>query len=117
MLTIAEENESLISLKVGGKISENDIETFTKSLEQKTKSSTGPFNALIDFDGFDGIEFDAIDDVLKSRPKANFQRVAIVGDGNAEKFTSKVAKPFFRAEIKHFGSGESATARQWVQGN
>ena len=95
MLQIADEIESLISLKAGGKITEDDMETFTSSLEQKTSSSTGPFNALIDFQGFDGIEFDAIDEVLTSRPSADFGRVAIVGDGNVEKFASKVAKPFF----------------------
>jgi hypothetical protein len=115
MLRISDENESLISLTVDGKITEDDMETFTSSLEQKTGSSTGPFNALIDFKGFEGIEFEAIDDVLTSRPSANFGRVAIVGDGNVEKFASKIAKPFFQAEIKHFGSGESASARQWVQ--
>ena len=115
MLKITEENERLISLKVDGKITEDDIKTLLTSLEQKSTSAPGSFNALIDFQGFDGIEFDAIDDVLKNRSNATFKRVAIVGDGNMEKFASKIAKPFFKAEIKQFGTGESATARQWVK--
>lgn len=114
MLRITDENQNLISIKVQGKISEDDLKSFKSSIDQKTKSGNGPFNALIEVDDFDGIEFSAIDDVITGRPKANFGRVAILGDGNIEKFASKVAQPFFKADVKHFGSGESASARQWV---
>ena len=114
MLKITDENERLISLKADGKVTESDIQELLSSLEKKT-SADGSLNALIDFKGFDGIEFDAIDDMLSDGPNATFKRVAIVGDGNIETFASKIAKPFFSAEIKQFGSGESASARQWVQ--
>lgn len=114
MLKIKDESKNLISVDVSGKLTENDITSFKSSVDQKTSSGSSPFNVLLDVQSFDGIEFSAIDDIVTQRPKGKFRRVAIVGDGDLEKFASKVAKPFFKADMRHFSSSESATARQWV---
>ena len=116
MIRITDEDENLIALTISGKISEDDIQDLKSSLDQKTGSGSGPFNAYLDVDDVDGIEFSAIDDVLTSKPDTKFNRVAVVGDGNVEKFASKVAGPFFGGDVKHFSETESASARQWVGG-
>lgn len=112
MLNITEETDDLITVSIRGKITEEEVKSFQSSLQQKSRKGR-TYNALLNVDSFDGIEFSAIDDVV-SGDKGNFKRVAVVGDGNLEKFGSKVVKPFFRADVKHFGSAESASARQWV---
>lgn len=112
MLNITEETDDLLTVSIRGKITEDEMKSFQSSLQQKSRKGR-TYNALLNVDNFDGIEFSAMDDVI-SGDKGNFKRVAVVGDGNMEKFGSVVAKPFFDAEIKHFDSSESASARQWV---
>jgi len=107
-----EETAELLTVTISRKITEDELKSFQSSLQQKSKGGES-FNALVNVESFDGMEFGAIDDVV-SGDKGNFERVAIVGDGNLEKCVSKVAEPFFDAEIKHFKTAEGASARQWV---
>lgn len=115
MMKIADETGHMVTLQAGGVLTKEDYEKVVPALEEKIERA-GTLDALIDIEGVEKIEPGALLEDLRFdiRNRDSFRRVAMVGGGKLGDVATRIAKPFFDGELRHFDAGEIASARQWL---
>jgi hypothetical protein len=114
-LQITETSPGLVSVKISGKLSRNELTTFLQSVPQLLRTH-GDFNLLVLADEFDGF---GPGNWATTSPQTKFdkhiRRIAVVCDPKwsdlAMMFTGKGLRP---AEIESFPPSELAKARAWL---
>lgn len=105
------ENEIFLSLKAVGKLSHHDYETITPMIDAALAEVKHPkVKALIDGTELEGWEPRAVwDDFQIGLKHGNeFEKIAIYGNKDWQKFISKVGGWFISGEVKYFEDLESA---------
>lgn len=115
MMRITDEQDHLVTIQATGVLTKEDYEKLVPALEEKIERA-GTLDALIDIQGVEKVEPAAILEDLRFdvRNKDNFRRVAIVGGGKLGDIATRISKPFFEGQMKHFEAGEIASARRWI---
>jgi len=115
MMKITDEQEHMVTIQATGVLQKEDYEKVVPALEEKIERA-GTLDALIDIQGVEKVEPAAMLEDLRFglRDMDNFRRVAVVGGGKLGDVATKIAKPFFEGEMRHFEPGQIASARQWL---
>ena len=104
--------------KVSGKLTDADYQQFVPSLEKLIKEY-GKISLFLELEDFHGWEPKAIWDDFKlgqSHPY-DFERIAIIGDQNWERWITLLAKPFTQAQVRYFNRDEHDKAWDWLKQN
>ncbi len=110
----AEPNRLLLEIKVEGKLTTKDYESFVPGIENFMK--TGKIRILLELIRFHGWTAGALWEDTKFAAKHfnDIERVAIAGDKKWEKGMAIFCKPFTGATIRYFDSHEIESARKWI---
>ena len=108
--------DNLIAFKVKGKVEKKDYEKLTPMLE-KTEREFDTCKMYIEIEEIGDIEPAALweDFKLYFLHVRNFEKIAIVGQGDTIEKVTKLAKPFVSGEMKFFDIRESTKAREWIE--
>lgn len=111
-------DSSLVKMLVSGKLTHRDYEQCVPQIEAAIEES-GPLRIVMELKDFQGWEPRAAWDELKFdiRHRADFRRMAIIGDKAWESWATTLSKPFFDAEMRFFPSKDAAKAEAWVGGD
>lgn len=106
----------ILDVKLGGKLTRQDYETFVPEVERLIKQS-GKIRMLVQMTDFHGWEVGALWEDIKFDLKhfGDIERLALVGDSKWEKGMAAFCKPFTTASIKYFDESKQADARAWIQ--
>lgn len=117
MITIQEKfDDNILALKVTNKLSEEDLDEFIPQLKEYIASSDHPhlFMILDDFGGYESASAFMKDLKLETEYIGSFDRVAVVGDKEWEKWVIQVMDPITREELKFFSFDEKEQAQDWI---
>ncbi len=108
--------DNLIAFKVKGKIEKADYDKLTPLLE-KTEREFDTRKLYVEIEEIGGIEPAALweDFKLYFLHVKNFEKVAIVGQGDAIEKVTKLTQPFVSGEIRFFEEKEASDAKGWIQ--
>lgn len=106
----------VIAITVNGRLSHADYQNFQPTLQAQI-AGAGPISLLVELDDFHGWDLHAAFDDLRfgMQYRADFTRIAMVGDPAWERWIALMAKPFMVGEIRCFPKEERAAARDWVR--
>ena len=110
------DNEFFLTLKAKGKLSHKDYEIITPMIDSAlTKVKEPKVKALIDGTDLEGWEPRAAWDDFKIGLKHGneFEKIAIYGNKDWQKLTSKIGSWFISGEVKYFE--DYASAYSWVR--
>ncbi len=116
MIQVLPETENdLLAVKVSGKLSAGDFDTYRELCRQKmqTYGSVRLYFEMESFHGWETSTFieNAIFDLIHGR---QYGRVAMVGDKQWQEWTARAASPVKKKGIKYFDLADKAIALQWV---
>ncbi len=104
-------NDLYLELKVTGKLTHQDYQTFVPVLENALAGVKDPqINALVDCLALEGWELRAAWDDLKLGVKhgREFNKIAIVGNKPLEQWAAKIGSWFISGEMAYFENREEA---------
>jgi hypothetical protein len=106
----------VIGLQVSGKVTHQDYEQFTPKMEELIKQH-GKIRVLFSMHQVQGFELHAMWDDMKFDYKHcnDIERCAVVGEKKWEERLIKLAKPFYRSEIKYFDAAQIDKAWAWLK--
>ncbi len=110
-----EGDEVLLEMKIEGKLTHEDYESFIPMVEEALKGIDKPkVKAFIDATDFEGWEIRAAWDDLKFGLKHNkdFEKIAVVGHSKLLKAGINVSKWFMHGEMEYFE--DETAAREWL---
>lgn len=107
--------DNVIAFKASGKIEGKDYEILNPLLE-KTKREEQSLRLLIEIGEITGITARAVlkDIATYFKHVRKIEKVAVVGEDQAEKTWAKVADPFIKADIRYFPATEKEKAESWI---
>lgn len=107
--------ESLIEVKLTGKLDEEDYKVFGPELESMIREN-GKLKMLVSFEDFHGWTAGGLWEDIKFDVKHfnDIERLAIVGDSKWEKGMAVFCKPFTTASVKFFPPERLDDARSWA---
>ena len=117
MITTTHTEESLIEMRVEGKVTHEDYEKLTPQMDEIIERH-GKLDCLIEMKGVKSIEPKAILDDLKFdvRHAGDFNKVALVTDKTWHELATKLWSVFFpKAKVKCFDHDERDAAEKWVR--
>ncbi|ARN74738.1 STAS/SEC14 domain-containing protein [Oceanicoccus sagamiensis] len=104
-------NDFFLQLKVTGKLTHDDYQTFIPLLENALGGVNNPqINALVDCLALEGWELRAAWDDFKLGLKhgSEFKKIAIVGNKPWEQWAAKIGSWFIHGEMAYFENREEA---------
>ena len=110
------DNDIHLQLKVTGKLTHQDYETFVPILENALEGVNDPqINALVDCLLLEGWELRAAWDDFKLGLKhgSEFKKIAILGNKPREQWAAKIGAWFIGGEMAYFENREDAL--NWLQ--
>jgi len=111
------ENKDLLVARVSGLLGKEELDREQQKSEEMIRKS-GHAKILVITEGFSGWERDkGWDDMsFQARNDKYIERIAIVGDTKwRDLIFAFIGKGFRPAAIEHFGPGQEAVARQWLE--
>lgn len=110
-----ETDPRVIRATVSGQLQESDFHVLAPRVEQLLEHCAS-LRMLIQLSGFQGWSPGAAweDARLGIRHYADFERLAVVGDGRREEWVTLLSKPFMLADVRFFEPGESDDALAWI---
>lgn len=101
--------------KLSGKLHDEDYKTFVPAVEAAI-ANQGKVRLFAQFDDFHGWDLHAAWDDTKFGMKhfRNFERIAMVGDRQWEKWMAAICKPFTGAKVKYFDASQLDAAWAWI---
>lgn len=105
------DSESILLLKVTGKLTHHDYEEIIPALESSLKEvNSEHIKILVDITEFSGWEPQAVWDDFKLGLKIGFNidKVAIYGEKKWQKLAAKIGNWFISGEIKNFADYQSS---------
>ena len=111
---ISEPGSNVVAIKLNAEVTKEDYELALPQLRDKIKNE-GRVNLYCELD-ISSISPGAIWEDLKFdlRHLNDFEKVAIVGDKNWEKWMTKFGNFFTRAKVKYYNPDQKAAAMEWV---
>lgn len=116
MISIEHDRDEYLVCRASGKLTRSDYEAAIPELENELKISGRPLRMLIVMEDFRGWEMGALWEDLRFdiRRGDDFDRIAIVGNSRAAEWGTRLARPFFSAEIRHFSEDDRPMAEAWL---
>jgi len=113
---LPESSGYVLGFELTGKLHDDDYKQFVPLLEAAIKEH-GKVRLLSYFHDFHGWDAKALwDDIKFDRAHhADFEKIALVGDKQWEKWMASVCKPFTKATVKYFDEHELPQAWEWVK--
>ncbi len=117
MITIQENyNDDVLQLTVQGKLSEEDLSDLVPDLKKHIENTDHP-HLLMLLDRFGGYESASAfmkDLKLDSQYIGKFDRIAVIGDKEWEKWAVQVLNPITSEDLKFFSLNEKDQAENWI---
>src|SRR5947199_52637 len=109
------ENSNILEVRVSGKLTKQDYETFVPHTEELIKKN-GKIRVLFQMHDFHGWEMSAMweDTKFDFKHFRDIERLAIVGETRWEKGMATFCKPFTTAKIQYFDVADIDKARAWI---
>lgn len=106
----------ILAVKLSGKLSKEDYETFVPEVESLIKSH-GKIRILLQMHDFHGWTVGALWEDIKFDMKhfKDIERLAMVGDRKWEAGMAAFCKPFTTATVRYFDESEMEAARSWIE--
>jgi hypothetical protein len=106
----------ILAVKLSGKLSKEDYETFVPEVESLIKSQ-GKIRILLQMHDFHGWTVGALWEDIKFDMKhfKDIERLAMVGDRKWEAGMAAFCKPFTTATVRYFDESEMEAARSWIE--
>ncbi len=117
MIEIEHDHADFLVLRASGSLTRGDYEAAVPELENGLHLRAGlPARLLVVLEDFRGWEIGGLWQELKFdlQRAGDFGRIAVVGEGGLEEWGTKLAKPFFRAEMRYFDRARRAAAEAWL---
>jgi len=113
--TLATGSPKVVGFKLTGKLHNEDYQSFVPAVEA-TLAAEGKLRLFAQFEDFHGWDLHAAWDDFKFGLKhhSDFERIAMVGDRQWEKWMAKLCKPFTQAKVKYFDASEVDAAWTWL---
>ena len=113
---IEEMDGKLLTVRLSGKLSEEDYELFVPEVERLIQKH-GKVRMLVIMEDFHGWDAGALWEDIKFDWKhfSDVERLALVGDSKWEKGMATFCKPFTTADVKFFDLDHLGEARRWLQ--
>ena len=107
---------NIVAFRVSGKLSHADYQTFLPRLSELIKAH-GHISILLELVDFHGWDLAAARDDFRfgTRHADDFERIAIVGHGAAQRWMTLMAKPFTSAEVRFFEQELVGDAWDWLR--
>ena len=107
---------NIIGVKVNGKLHDEDYERFVPEMEARLAEDS-PVELFVQLEDFHGWDIHAAWDDFKFGMKhmSDFERIALVGDREWEKWMTRLWRPFTKAKVRYFDVIESDAAWAWLQ--
>ncbi len=115
MMRIKEQDKDALTLEVSGTLTREDYAEIVPRLEALIEQQ-GKLRALVELNEFEGWRPTALVDELRFdiRHRSDIERVALLGEGKAEKALAKVAAPLFSGEVRFFPKEQIIEAKTWL---
>lgn len=105
----------VLGFKLSGKLHNDDYQHFVPVIEEALALS-GKIRLLAEFDDFHGWDAHAAWDDFKLGVEhySDFERIAMVGDKDWERWMAIIGKPFTGAQVKYFDKEHADEAWAWL---
>ncbi len=112
---LSSQPESLVSYRISDRLTSNEFDEISNSLK-KDIESYGRLKMLVEIDHLDFPSPGVVWEDLKFayRHAKDFDRFAVLGDKNWEKWWVRVADKIVSTECRYFDSSEKDQAFDWV---
>ncbi len=116
--TIERDSPNVVSFELTGKLHDRDYKQFVPTMEA-ILTAMGRVRLFIRLKDFHGWDLHAAWDDFKFSMKhySDFERIAMVGDRQWEKWMASFCKPFTKATVKYFDKSEVDAAWKWLKEN
>lgn len=113
---VKDAEKDLVEIDVSGRLTNEDYHKFVPEVEQFLKEHGGKASLLFNMHNFSGWDFGGMwEDVrFGAKHRHSFPRLAMVGDKQWEKWTSKLCSVFLDSEVRFFQPTEITDARRWL---
>ena len=107
-----------VGFKLSGKLHHEDYKSFVPAVEA-VLAAQGKVRLFAQLEDFHGADLHAVWDDLKFGFKhyGDFERIAMVGDRNWEKWMVQMSRPFTKAKVMFFDRSDVDAAWKWLQEN
>jgi hypothetical protein len=114
-LEIDDSNPKYLAIRLSGKLTAADYETFVPQVESIVKER-GSIRILMTMQDFHGWELAAAweDTKFGLRHFRDIERLAMVGEKKWQHGMAVFCKPFTKAEIRYFDAGAAKEAESWI---
>jgi len=108
--------DNIFAIRISGKLTHEDYQQFLPKLENLLKTEKN-ISLLIELDNFQGAKLEAIkDDFNFTRThQEDFEKVAIVGDKQWQKWITLLSKPLLKGDVKYFSHTALQDAWDWLR--
>ncbi|WMJ73941.1 STAS/SEC14 domain-containing protein [Cytophagaceae bacterium ABcell3] len=107
-------DEGIMAFKIKGQLEEEDFNTINPSLQETLEKTPHP-KMYMELEGFSSIEPTAIWEDLKNTPEyLKFDKIAVVGDQQWEKFLTDFGGKLIKPEAKYFSMEKKQEAFNWL---
>jgi hypothetical protein len=105
-----------LGFKMSGKLHDEDYRSFVPIVEA-VLAKEGKLRLLLQFEDFHGWDWHAAWDDFKFGRKhySDFDRIAMVGERQWEKWLAQLGKPFTKATIRYFHASRIDDAWTWLR--
>ncbi|MCB1694142.1 MAG: STAS/SEC14 domain-containing protein [Pseudomonadales bacterium] len=116
MISFDQTTDNILIVNCSGKLTETDIRRLeTRLVSTDAGVVTRLLLRMSEFEGFEDAST-LVDDIkVEKRFRNAFSRVACVGDKRWEKWMTRLASPFTRAEIEYFDVSDAGSAMAWLR--
>ena len=108
--------KNILGFEISGKLTDEDFESFVPEIETNLKKHE-KLRLLVVFTEFKGWDLHALWEDIKFDFKHfnDFEKIALVGETNWQKWMSIFCKPFTMARVKYFEKDEIVEAMEWLE--
>lgn len=117
MIVIEHEHDrNRIVVRASGTLTTQDYKHAVPELNHALELSEGPLRLMIRLENFQGWELDALWKELKFDVShiGDFERVAVVGESDLEKWGTVLSAPFTSADMRFFPTEQEDKAEDWL---
>ena len=110
------QSSKTIGIRCSGKLNNEDYKKVLPEIENAIKQE-GPIRLLAHFNDFHGWDMHAALDelILEVKHASDFDKIAIIGDQQWEKWMAKLPQVFTTAKVKYFDTSELDQAWIWLE--
>lgn len=111
-----EPTPQVLAIRIGGKLGQDDYDRLQPWLKERLDEQKAPSLLVVmdDFQGWNSVGALVEDVKLDARYHDGLRKVALVGDRGWQKWMTRVAAPFAKADVRYFESDQIAQARSWL---